>query len=172
MPVAQTNWLFWSAGAPNTYWIQNVLKANDCNNHSFLNYDENAANCLAPCNPTAAGSACANWTNDYSRVSITSTNAFNKKKFRLERIEVTDLLGKCFYYRVYAAAASGCLSTKPYWMTFVDSTTSVVAGNPNVPYLKWYLNLVNTFSISAKRAAAFDFPGLETGSVCTLNRIL
>jgi hypothetical protein len=57
-------------------------------------------------------------------------------------------------------------------MTFVDSTFAVVAGSSDVPYLKWYLNPVNTFSIVAKRAAAFDFPGLEIGSVCPLNRIV
>jgi hypothetical protein len=56
-------------------------------------------------------------------------------------------------------------------MTFVDSSSAVVIGATDVPYLKWHLNPVNTTSVSAKRASAFDFPGLETGKVCPLDRI-
>ena len=147
------------------------MKATDCNTYSFLTYDENAANCITPCNPATAGSACSTWTRDFSRVEINTSSVYNRKKFRLERKTVTDFLGTCFYYRVHAAAEAGCLLNKPYWTTFVDNSTAVFAGNPDVPYLKWYLNPVNTTSVSEKRAAAFDFPGLETGLVCPLNRI-
>jgi hypothetical protein len=90
------------------------------------------------------------------------------KKFRLERKTVTDLFGTCFYYHVHAAAETGCLASNQYWMTFVDGTTS----GSDVAYFKWYLNPVTTTITLAKRAAAFDFPGIETGSVCAPTRIL
>ena len=129
-----------------------------------MDYDVNAPYCITPCNPAASGSACGDWTRDLSRVEITTTKVANRKKFRLELVEQETLFGPCYYYRVYAAADSGCLATKPYWATFVDrDNTADLTISPDIAYFKWHLNPENLDSIIAIRAAAFAFPGLDSG---------
>ena len=137
------------------------MKSIDCAEHSFLDYNVNDPNCITPCNPNASGSACANWNRDLSRVEITTTDVANKKKFRIERVEQSSFLGSCFYHRIYAAADSGCLSHKTYWMTFVDKKFDYGETDvEEIAFLKWYLIPENTTSILAKRAASFKIPAL------------
>ena len=109
-----------------------------------------------------AGSPCATWTQDFSRVQITTTDVYNKKKFKVELVQQNILLGggTCYYYVIKTVADSGCLQTKPYWMTFVDNTTTT--SGTQIPYLKWYLNPVPASpNPLVKRAAAFDLTGFS-----------
>lgn len=67
----------------------------------------------------------------------------------------------CHYFLIKTAATSGCMASKPYWMTFVDTTCNLDGSSA----LKYYLNpipLINSSSyISEKTLAAFQIPGLE-----------
>jgi hypothetical protein len=98
-----------------------MLKAADCNDYSFLTYDADESTCTTNCDPNAAGSLCPTWTYNYDRVKITTTSVLTLQKFRLERVVKNIPSGTCYYYRIYAAPDTGCLSTRPYWMTFVNN---------------------------------------------------
>lgn len=114
------------------------MLATQCVQYSWMSYNPNASYCTAACDPIT-DSSCSTWTQDFNRAQVLEVSQSNMQPWYVNKRTITSTYVNCHYFHIQTYATTGCMATKPYWMTFVDSSTNIDGSSA----LKFYLNPIS-----------------------------